>query len=94
MNERIIADRRQELLRRTGKVGGEVQHMSTPQHVSSLVAGAGMADITPELGIQLAGDIGRLRPTEEISAAPAWRSSESNSSWLRGERAVSGSSMK
>ena len=33
---------------------------------SVLFAGAGCADITPELGIQLAGDIGRLRPTEEI----------------------------
>lgn len=31
-----------------------------------LLAGAGRADITPELGIQLAGDIGRYRPTEEI----------------------------
>jgi len=31
-----------------------------------LFAGAGCADITPALGIQLAGDIGRRRPTEEI----------------------------
>ena len=31
-----------------------------------LLAGAGRADITPELGIQLAGDIGTLRPAEEI----------------------------
>lgn len=31
-----------------------------------LRAGAGRADITPALGIQLAGDIGRYRPTEEI----------------------------
>jgi len=31
-----------------------------------LMAGAGKADITPEMGIQLAGDIGRYRPTEEI----------------------------
>jgi len=33
---------------------------------TTLRAGAGMADITPELGIQLAGDIGRCRPCEEI----------------------------
>ncbi len=31
-----------------------------------LHAGAARVDITPELGIQLAGDIGRYRPTEEI----------------------------
>ena len=31
-----------------------------------LKAGAGKADITPAMGIQLAGDIGRYRPTEEI----------------------------
>ncbi len=31
-----------------------------------LLAGAARADITPALGIQLAGDIGRHRPTEEI----------------------------
>lgn len=31
-----------------------------------LRAGAGKADITPAMGIQLAGDIGRYRPTEEI----------------------------
>lgn len=29
-------------------------------------AGAGMADITPAMGIQIAGDIGRYRPVEEI----------------------------
>lgn len=33
---------------------------------TELRAGAGRVDITPEMGIQLAGDIGRLRPTEEI----------------------------
>jgi hypothetical protein len=33
---------------------------------SLLHAGAGKADITPAMGIQLAGDIGRYRPTEEI----------------------------
>lgn len=33
---------------------------------SPLRAGAARADITPEPGIQLAGDIGRYRPTEEI----------------------------
>lgn len=31
-----------------------------------LKAGAGRTDITPAMGIQLAGDIGRYRPTEEI----------------------------
>ena len=31
-----------------------------------LKAGAGEADITPALGIQIAGDIGRYRPVEEI----------------------------
>ncbi|MDD5679054.1 MAG: neutral/alkaline non-lysosomal ceramidase N-terminal domain-containing protein [Kiritimatiellae bacterium] len=31
-----------------------------------LLAGAGRADITPEMGIQIAGDIGRYRPVEEI----------------------------
>jgi len=31
-----------------------------------LMAGAGRADITPELGTQLAGDIGRYRPAEKI----------------------------
>ena len=31
-----------------------------------LRAGAARVDITPDLGIQLAGDIGRYRPTEEI----------------------------
>ena len=29
-------------------------------------AGAGMADITPAMGIQITGDIGRYRPVEEI----------------------------
>ena len=33
---------------------------------TGLRAGAAMVDITPEMGIQLAGDIGRYRPTEEI----------------------------
>ncbi len=33
---------------------------------SSLRAGAAMADITPAMGIQIAGDIGRYRPVEEI----------------------------
>ena len=33
---------------------------------ATLRAGAARADITPAMGIQLAGDIGRLRPTEEI----------------------------
>ncbi len=32
----------------------------------ALCAGAARADITPSLGTQLAGDIGRCRPTEEI----------------------------
>jgi len=36
------------------------------QQSPSLRAGAARIDITPELGIQLAGDIGRCRPTEEI----------------------------
>jgi hypothetical protein len=31
-----------------------------------LKAGAAQVDITPDLGIQLAGDIGRYRPTEEV----------------------------
>ncbi|MDD5678667.1 MAG: hypothetical protein PHW60_11885 [Kiritimatiellae bacterium] len=31
-----------------------------------LLVGAGQADITPAMGIQIAGDIGRPRPTEEI----------------------------
>ena len=34
--------------------------------MATLRAGAGVADITPELGIQIAGDIGRHRPCEEI----------------------------
>jgi hypothetical protein len=34
--------------------------------MSQLFAGAAMADITPALGIQIAGDIGRYRPVEEI----------------------------
>jgi neutral ceramidase len=33
---------------------------------ADLRAGAAMADITPRLGIQIAGDIGRYRPVEEI----------------------------
>ena len=33
---------------------------------TTLRAGAGCADITPEMGIQIAGDIGRYRPVEEI----------------------------
>ena len=33
---------------------------------STLRAGSARADITPAMGIQLAGDIGRVRPTEEI----------------------------
>jgi len=33
---------------------------------SQLCAGAARLDITPEMGIQLAGDIGRKRPVEEI----------------------------
>ncbi len=33
---------------------------------TDLRAGAGMVDITPALGIQIAGDIGRYRPVEEI----------------------------
>ena len=37
--------------------------MSTDER---LLAGAGRVDITPEMGIQLAGDIGRPRPVEEI----------------------------
>lgn len=40
--------------------------MSATQHATALRAGAGMADITPALGIQIAGDIGRYRPVEEI----------------------------
>jgi neutral ceramidase len=38
--------------------------MSKP--VNSLRAGAAMVDITPAMGIQIAGDIGRYRPVEEI----------------------------
>ncbi len=38
----------------------------TDKHSPSLLAGAARVDITPEPGIQLAGDIGRRRPTEEI----------------------------
>ena len=34
--------------------------------MTALHAGAGMTDITPDFGIQLAGDIGRCRPCEEI----------------------------
>jgi len=33
---------------------------------SELRAGAARVGITPEMGIQLAGDIGRKRPAEEI----------------------------
>ncbi|MDP6506924.1 MAG: hypothetical protein QF886_25080, partial [Planctomycetota bacterium] len=31
-----------------------------------LLAGAGRAEVTPEMGIQIDGDIGRYRPTEEV----------------------------
>lgn len=44
--------------------GSESREMTNT--ATQLQAGAGRADITPEMGIQLAGDIGRLRPTEEI----------------------------
>lgn len=40
-----------------------IRDMSTPE---MLRAGAGQSDITPEKGIQIAGDIGRYRPTEEV----------------------------
>jgi neutral ceramidase len=41
--------------------------MSEPKNgVSQLRVGAARADITPQMGIQLAGDIGRRRPVEEI----------------------------
>jgi neutral ceramidase len=43
---------------------GKEERMSTTG--SPLRAGAARIDITPDLGIQLAGDIGRLRPVEEI----------------------------
>ena len=36
------------------------------QPVSALRAGAAVVDVTPEMGIQLAGDIGRPRPVEKI----------------------------
>lgn len=39
--------------------------MTADMH-TTLSAGAGLADITPDYGIQLAGDIGRYRPCEEI----------------------------
>ena len=38
-----------------------------------LLAGAGRADITPEMGIQLAGDIGRLFPDTD----PRWKGADS-----------------
>lgn len=37
-----------------------------PTSTHPYLAGAATVDITPALGIQLAGDIGRVRPTEEI----------------------------
>ena len=40
-------------------------NITQPQS-DSLLAGAAMVDISPDMGIQLAGDIGRHRPTEEI----------------------------
>ena len=40
--------------------------MSTAASGSTLRAGAGVADITPSMGTQLAGDIGRYRPVEEV----------------------------
>lgn len=40
--------------------------MTNPDKETGLCAGAARIDITPEPGIQLAGDIGRHRPTEEI----------------------------
>lgn len=40
--------------------------MSTTPSTPVLRAGAAMADITPAMGIQIAGDIGRYRPVEEI----------------------------
>ncbi len=40
--------------------------MTNDRSCHALLAGAARADITPELGIQLAGDIGRYRPCEEI----------------------------
>src|SRR4051812_33952237 len=36
------------------------------QPVNALRAGAATVDVTPEIGIQLAGDIGRPRPVEKI----------------------------
>ena len=38
----------------------------TAKAATALLAGAGQTDITPVPGIQLAGDIGRHRPTEEV----------------------------
>ncbi|HUU60581.1 MAG TPA: hypothetical protein VMZ50_13655 [Phycisphaerae bacterium] len=40
--------------------------MSENASGGELLAGAGQADITPAQGIQIAGDIGRYRPVEEI----------------------------
>ena len=56
-------------------VTGE-RNLPTSDQSSTLRAGAARVDITPELGIQLGGDIGRLRPNEEIreglyASAPA-----------------------
>jgi len=33
---------------------------------NTMRAGAGAADITPAMGTQIAGDIGRYRPVEEV----------------------------
>lgn len=38
----------------------------TADHETSLRAGAAKTDITPAMGVQLAGDIGRYRPAEEL----------------------------
>ena len=40
--------------------------MNNMMQVKSICAGAAMSDITPDMGIQIAGDIGRYRPVEEI----------------------------
>jgi hypothetical protein len=42
--------------------------MITIARTSALRAGIGEADITPEIGIQMAGDVDRQRPVEEIRA--------------------------
>ncbi len=42
------------------------KHLMQTVKNTGLLAGAATVDITPELGIQLAGDIGRLRPIQEI----------------------------